>query len=79
MWTSKAKALDLDQPIDKHTKKADKQYKHFGIEKRCNWFKKWYPWKWYHTEEKRDQAFDMLIKHTHFIRLGEVRWRKIER
>lgn len=77
MWTSKAKALDRDKPIDKHTKKADKRYKHFGIEWR---FKKWHPWKWYFTEKQRDQAFDMLIKHTCYYRLNEEkRLRKIER
>lgn len=69
----------------KHVKRASRKRKRFGIEHYCKWFKKWGAWKWYLTEEQRDQALADLIKHTPavFRRPGhptpEETYRKVER
>ena len=56
-------------------RKAARRQGDWGIEKYCRWFDSWGLWKWYPTEAKRDQAFDMLIKH----RNHDFKIRKVER
>lgn len=71
--------------IPKHVKRASRKRKRFGVERYSRWFKRWGAWKWYLTEEQRDQALAMLIKHIHtvFKRPGhpppEEIYRKVER
>lgn len=69
--------------IPRHVKRASQKRKCFGVECHSKWFKKWLPWKWYLTEEQRDQALAMLIKHVSGVyrRPGatEPQYRKVER
>lgn len=69
--------------IPKYVKRASRKRKRFGIECYSRWFKHWYAWRWYLTEEQRDQAFDMLNKHICAVykRPGatEPQYRKVER
>lgn len=49
----------------------------WGIERYCRMLDSWGLWKWYPTEEIRDQAFDTLIKHKGYY--SRVIIRKVER
>ena len=69
--------------IPKHFKKKGKIRKKYGIEKYSNWFFRWGVWKWYETEQQRDQAFEDLHRHTSNARRGvfnvSFRYRKVNR
>jgi len=66
--------------IPKHHKRAAKKKKKtFGIEYWSRWFKRWVSWKWYPTEQQRDQALADLITHTHTLLRGKRQFRKVDR
>jgi len=61
----------------KPAKKKRKKRKTHGIE--WNLFDEWHLWKWYDSEEQRDQALDALIKSQCSIYKNRRRHRKIDR
>lgn len=67
--------------IPKHFKKRTR-HKPYGIERYSQRFEKWSIWKWYPTEEQRDQALEDLEKHQHNVYIGDDRkgkFRKIDK
>jgi len=87
----RSEPLNTEEECPRHRKRANRKRKRFGIEYRYSFtspvLKKlsgWHPLRWYHTEEQRDQALEMLIKHTpnifkirHYDRATQ--YRKVER
>lgn len=73
---------DLEtEDIPKHFKKRPRK-KVYGIERYSDWFKCWGIWKWYPTEEQRDQALVDLVKHQSNVYTDEERkgkFRKINK
>ena len=68
------------EDIPKHFKKRAR-HKPYGIEHYLKWFG-WDIWKWYPTEEQRDQALEDLEKHQCNVYTGNDRkgeFRKIDK